>query len=604
MAEPSRFKLSWKALNAPLQRKRFHVRPPGSITALDVDGSVLRVVQTAPRGGRPIVARISAERLDLPADADRSDPGVMGQAIAKALDRLDVKPSSVVMGVPRASVVLRTLSLPMLDDVRELASIVHLQVGRDLPFRPDEAVIDFKVRRQTGEPSRTEPGGKPGDAASEARGEPAVMAKLEVLVAAAQREVVEFYRKSAEIAGLKLAALGLLSWGNARCVEACRVAEGSEALALVSLRPDEVGIDVVSQQSLLFSRGAAIKPRTEPVLPPVDSVAQPAPSSGDGGEGPANESAALGLQPPPAPQPETFVDLVAIEVVRSLHSCGGIEPNNPVGKVIVVGATGHEPAVVEALQYRLSIPCTWLDVAGTLELPSAAREHAAGSIASIGLALGVNDAQGLPLDFLHPKRPAVHRDMRRIRILASVAAAAAAMIFLVAVQRHLKRQHEAVRDRLKAELTEAKKKQPIYTRMRQQAATLDGWVTESANWLQHYTYLSAILPPTEDVYITSFVVSAQGAGPGSSGRHAIHLSVQARSGETLSKLDKQLRAAGYDVKPLAITPGADRYGYGFRSSVELIVPDKMKIDLSKVKAPARPGDDASLDSPRRRGGGG
>ena len=604
MAEPSRFKLSWKALNAPLRRQRFHVRPPGSITALDVDGSVLRVVQTAPRGGGPIVARISAERLDLPADAERSDPAVMGKAIAKALDRLHLKPSSAVMGVPRASVVLRTLSLPVIDDVRELASIVHLQVGRDLPFRPDEAVIDFKVRRQTDDLSRAETGSRAGDAASEARGEPAVMAKLEVLVAAVQREVVEFYRKSAEIAGLKLAALGLLSWGNARCVEACRVAEGSEALALVSLRPDEVGIDVVSQQSLLFSRGAAIKPRTEPVLPPVDSAAQPPATSGDAGERPADEEATPGLQPAPAPQPETFVDLVAIEVVRSLHSYGGIEPNNPVGKVIVVGATGHEPAVVEALQYRLSTPCTWLDVAGTLELPSAAREHAAGSIASIGLALGVNDPQGLPLDFLHPKRPPVHRDLRRIRILASVATAAAAMIFLVAVQRHLKRQHEAVRDRLKAELTEAKKKQPIYTRMRQQAATLGGWVGESANWLQHYAYLSAILPPSEELYITEFTVTAPATGSRRGGQGTIKLYVQARSGETLSKLDKQLRAAGYDVKPLAITPGADRYGYGFRSSVELIVPDKMKIDLSKVKAPARPGDDVSLDAPRRRGGAG
>ncbi len=214
MAEPSRFKLSWKSLNAPLPRKRFHVRPPGSITALDVDGPVLRVVQTASRGGRPIVARISAERLDLPADADRSDPGIMGKAIAKALGRLNLKPGSVVMGVPRASVVLRSLSLPALDDPRELASVVHLQVGRDLPFRPDEAVIDFKVRRRTEETPREEPGGKPGEAASEGKGEPVAVAKIEVLVAAVQREVVEFYRQSAAIAGLKLAALGLLSWAT------------------------------------------------------------------------------------------------------------------------------------------------------------------------------------------------------------------------------------------------------------------------------------------------------------------------------------------------------------------------------------------------------
>jgi hypothetical protein len=66
-------------------------------------------------------------------------------------------------------------------------------------------------------------------------------------------------------------------------------------------------------------------------------------------------------------------------------------------------------------------------------------------------------------------------------------------------------------------------------------------------------------------------------------------------------LDKQLRAAGYDVKPLAITPGADRNGYEFRSNVELTAPVKMKLDIAKVKAPARPADDASLDPKVKKG---
>jgi len=69
-----------------------------------------------------------------------------------------------------------------------------------------------------------------------------------------------------------------------------------------------------------------------------------------------------------------------------------------------------------------------------------------------------------------------------------------------------------------------------------------------------------VLPASEEVYITSLSISGQGS---------IRLGVQARSGEILAKLDKQLRAAGYDVKPLAITPGSDRFGYNFRSLVEL-----------------------------------
>jgi hypothetical protein len=131
--------------------------------------------------------------------------------------------------------------------------------------------------------------------------------------------------------------------------------------------------------------------------------------------------------------------------------------------------------------------------------------------------------------------------------------------------------------------------------MIQQASAVDDWAREGRNWLDQYAYLSAVLPPSEEVYVTQLSVSGQGT---------IRLAVQARSGETLAKLEKQLRAAGYDVKPLAITPGADRFGYEFRSTVELLVPDKLKVDLTKVKVPPRPADDASLDPAVNKGGGG
>jgi Tfp pilus assembly PilM family ATPase len=609
-----------KGWNVLALRRKFGVRPQGPITALDVDGQVLRAVQIASPGSRTAVTRIEAVRLDLAADADRSDPVVMGGAIARALKHLRLKPGLVVMGVPRTSVVLRTLSLPVLKDIRELASLVHFQVGKDLPFRTEDAVIDFKVRRTVPAAPRIEPGGKPAEGSDESKAEPpAAPPKLEVLVTAVKRDVVEFYENTAAEAGLKLAALGWLSYGNARCVEACRVTEGDEAVALVSLRPDEVIIDIIAQQSLLFSRGAAIRLQpAEPALasakpepgalgvspkPQPDEVGRALTSVATAG---AAESVSLSAEAgattvptvPPPEKNETFADAVTIEVVRSLHSYSGMEPHDPVAKAVVVGATGHEPAVVDAIQKRLNTPCSLLDLASTLGLPPAAREHASGAISAIGLALGVNDPSGLPFDFLHPKRPAVQRDLGRIRLLAGAAAVAALLMLLMAVRTHLVNQRTRLLQQVDLELAEAKKKQPIYRQMRTQAGTLSAWVGESRNWLQHYAYLTAILPPSEEVYLKSLSISGQGT---------IRLAVQARSGEILAKLDKQLRAAGYDVKPLAITPGADKFGYNFASTVELLVPDKMKIDLAKVQPPSRPEDDISLEPRRpgtRKGGGG
>ena len=547
MADKARMKAALRPIDLDKMRKKFRVRKAGACIAVDLDGSTLRAVQTAPRGDSFYVSRIIAEPLELPADADRNDPVVIGRAIAATLDRVGMKGGAVVMGIPRPMVVLRTLSLPAVEDDRELASMVHFQIAKDLPFRFDEAVVDFTLRRRL-------PGsGEEPD-------------KVEMLVAAVKRDVVDFYQRAAAAAKVKLWGLGWLSYANARCVAACKVTEGAEGAALVSLRPDEATVDIIERDSLLFSRGVPIKFHAEAPTEPAEGETE---------------------------TPTTYVDAATIEVVRSLHSYGGMEPHINVARVVVTGATGHEAAVVDALQNRLNIPCSVLDPAAALDLPADAREHATGSISAIGLALSAGDATGLPFDFLNPKRPPVQRNMRRIRTLIWTTAAAAVLILFFGLRKHFIDQRLKVQRAITAELAKEEKNRPLYRRMRQQGTALQEWAREGHNWLDHYAFLSSILPPSEEIYITSLSVGAQGT---------IRFAVQARNGETLAKLDKQLRAVGYNVKPLAITPAADKHGYNFRSNVELTLTDGMKIDLAKVNAPARPSDDASLD-PQPGGGG-
>jgi hypothetical protein len=234
-----------------------------------------------------------------------------------------------------------------------------------------------------------------------------------------------------------------------------------------------------------------------------------------------------------------------------------------------------------------------LDPATALDLPTDAREHAAGSISAIGLALSAGDPDGLPFDFLNPKRPPVQRNMRRIRALAGAAVAAAVIVLFFGFRKHYVDQRLKVQRQILAELSKEDKNRSLYRRMRQQAASLHEWSREGHNWLDHYAYLSSILPPADEIYVTQLSVGAQGT---------IRFAVAARNGETLAKLDRQLRAAGYNVKPLAITPASDKHGYDFRSNVELTLTDGMKMDLAKVNAPARPADDASLDPPQSGGG--
>jgi hypothetical protein len=290
------------------------------------------------------------------------------------------------------------------------------------------------------------------------------------------------------------------------------------------------------------------------------------------------------------------VERVTIEVVRSITGFGGMDPANTVARIVVAGDTGMEDAVVEALAKRLNLAVQRLNPMQALSLASFMEAPAAGAISALGLALGVMDRDGLPFDFLKPKRPAVQRDMKRIRLLMGAASAAAAIIFLLAVRTQLLKRKDAELASINADVRKEEKMRPLYRTMIRQAATLRDWTGERRNWLDHYAYLSAILPASEEVYLDSISVNSSGT---------ITLAVQARSGAILAKLDKQLRAAGYEVKPLAVTPGADRHGYNFKSNVELGVTAKFKMDLTKAHPAARPADDISLEGapPVRRGGG-
>ena len=554
-------------------------RTPAVVTAVDLDGNTLRVCQATQRSSGPVVTKLASASLELPPDANRTDPAIVGPAIARALAKLRIKPATLVMGIPRAQVVLRSLLLPPVQNAGELASLVHLQAGRDLPFRPEDAIVDFQVRRTINVPQRATqaPETTPGSPASASPPNPTQStstSRLEVLVAVVKRDTITFHQQLAESAGLKLAALGFLPHAHARCIQACHVADTDNAFALVSLRPDEVTIEVLSHDALLFSRATNFSASPDPS--PTDST-DPATS------------------PVPRPESLSLVQHAARETLRSLHAFSGSEPDSSITKIVVAGATGFEAELATVLADRLGLPTTHLDPAGPLHLTGDASAQAPGALAALGLALGLADRVGLPFDFLNPKRPPVQRDTRRLKILLGATAGILTLVATFGIRTTLVRRETERYNQAYAELMDAEKKRPIYRRGILQGTTVDNWIKTGRDWPDHFALLSAVLPPAEDLYIKKFSVTGQGS---------LRIAVQARSGEIIARLDKQLRAAGYDVKPSAITPGSDRYGYDFASVVELLIPAKLKVDITKLKTPARPADDGSLDPALMKRGGG
>src|SRR5688572_25268970 len=168
-----------------------------SVVALDVDGDMLRVVHAS--GSR--VTRIDSAQIELPAEK-RDNPAVFGAALKKALESARVKVKEAVFALPRGQVVLRPLQVPMVAEVRELASVINFQIAKDLPFRIEDAAVDFKILRGVEIPAPLPAAG------SEVTGESGqvgvVQRRLEVLVGAVRSDIVKFYRDVAHAAGFKL----------------------------------------------------------------------------------------------------------------------------------------------------------------------------------------------------------------------------------------------------------------------------------------------------------------------------------------------------------------------------------------------------------------
>ena len=352
---------------------------------------------------------------------------------------------------------------------------------------------------------------------------------------------MQFYRAVATAAGFQLVGLGLRSVGAAHYATRC---VGTEyPFLLVGVRSDEVTLEIVSEGKLVFSRAAAV-------------------------------------------DRENLLKSLQIEVVRSLHSFEGAGDTRSIQKVLVAGGTGPENEIASTLGQSLKVPAEVLELSVDVEAKNLDRTDAANAIAPIGLALSALEPSGLLIDFANPKKPAPPRNPKRTQTILLAAASVALLISVFGVRGHLIKKRLEIRAKIQSEVTDAEKtKRPIYRKLKAQAKVVNGWMGEEQNWLDHLAYLSAVLPPADQIYVSGFTTTPQ---------HVMRFAVNAKTGELLAELDKKLRAAGYELKPLSITPASDKNGYNFRTTVELTIPKKMKPDTAKAKPAARPADDTPV----------
>ena len=515
------------------QLKKSVSRPNGArrFAAVDFDSRRLRIVAAERVGDRTCIRSLWSESM--PEGIDLADARAVGEFLGRTLRQLRLQRMAVVMNVPRGQAVLKSLSFPPGTREDELAAMVRYQVEKELPFRLEEAVIDFTVE------------GRHYDASSS----PEQVKGISVLVAAVRLPVLDYYRQIALAAGVKLHRLGLRPYANHSCLDACTTAGADETRALVHLTADEAEIDVLIGESLAFSRSAVGK----------------IPASG--GEAPALDQA---------------VTDVVTEAIRSLQSYQSVEHGGQVGKVYLAGATGIERRVAHDLGERLGVPCEILDPAAGLALSGGGLE-ASEFISALGLAIGHCADEGLRFDFLNPKRPTVHRDLRKVK----VAAAAAAVVVLLATGLVARASHfrdlEAQAAKLRSDIQTSQAANKLVKAKAGRDKAIRTWEKESRHWLDHLAYITCLFPSARDAYVTGLKASSG----------EITFTIRASSEEVITEILSRLNKAGYDAKAGRQTKGKEG-PYPHTADMRVALDQVNKIDLTSLHAETRPSDDAVL----------
>ncbi len=447
----------------------------------------------------------SLHSADIPEGADSTDASSLGGFIRTQVEELNLAGARAVMCVGRSQAVLKSLLLPVDVASDELASMVQYQVSRELPFPAGEAVVDFSrgVHWDT--------------AGAEAAGEGTT-----VLAAAVRLPVIDSARQICEEAGLTLERLGLRPYANLRAVYRSVRCEPHQRLLLVNITADEAEIDVMCDESLEFSRAAAV-------------------TAGEDRQGPD-------------------VQRAVSEVTRSLQSFNAVRPGAEIDVVFVAGSTGLEKDLAAALSEALSVRCELFDPSDGFALRTVEATGAFG--AALGLAAATGQQEPLPFDFINPKRPAPPRDTRRIKVMAA-AAAVVVLLGAGAIGRM------SYMDRRRADVkTLAGKNKTLLAankklkRLRRRVEAVEKWDNDRTGWLDQLTHLSRTLPKAKELYLTGLDFS-----PGKAA-----LTGRVTDSATVSRFAKRLMdMPGYEVRPKGTGAVKDKFGYPMQFSLEVLI---------------------------------
>ncbi len=521
------------------------------LLAVDWDARDLRVAQLRQRAhGIDLVKAVS---VPVPQGVALNDAEAFGDFLREAMRQAGLSAKQALFCVPRDQVVLNTLHLPP-TPAEELPSLVQFQIVKELPFAADQAAIDFAIAG-------------PHDP----------KAPCSALVAAVRNEMLDFYRKVAARAGLRIARAGLRPHANLLSVLASEPQALDKSVMIVDVGPQLTEINFVRSGALTFSRAALVH---MPDFGRGEDIADSRimlPSLHDAGRDEQSSS--------------TIAELMKT-VVLTYEAHRANDPSFSADTIVVSGSTGIEPELADSLAARFGTPASLFSPEKALNLaPQRARELR-GFSAVLGLALGQRRSDLEKFNFDRVKKPVSRRAVQMRKAPVAVFTAVAFLASAVVAHYKFVRVEWDNVARVEAKIREKQDRERPIKEFAKLVEAVESWRTSEQYWPEAMVALTRALPPDDSATVDLLRFQTSSVGRRGGVNNLLKMKLRVFELGLGNQIADTLRKMGFtDVLTGQETPIVLRGGsnYRYETTIDAQLPPRNKFrkaaNLMPVEAP-------------------
>lgn len=170
-------------------------------------------------------------------DGEIVDPTAVGEAIRELLDQHGIESETAVVAVGGQSTIIRLINLPQMPQA-ELDSYITYEAERYIPFAIEDVNLSCQIVNEGGEDGEDD--------------------QMEVLLVAAQKNLVQSFITAAEEAGLGLTCVDVSSFAVTRALEKTEYLNEDQTIAALLIQGPSTDINIMSHGVPKFNRSVFI----------------------------------------------------------------------------------------------------------------------------------------------------------------------------------------------------------------------------------------------------------------------------------------------------------------------------------------------------------